>query len=88
MKNLTILKDRIIARLVTPEVSDGGIVLPPCAGNTAPNRLADILHVGPDVKDVKPFDRVAMDFSGEWVMLDDELLISAREENVLAVIER
>jgi co-chaperonin GroES (HSP10) len=87
MKNLTLLKDRIIARLITKEFSDGGIVLPQCAGNTDPNRLADVLYVGSEVKDVKPFDRVVLDFRGGWVQLDDELLISAREENVLAVLE-
>jgi len=84
---LQLLGDRIIARLITKEFSDGGIVLPQCAGNTDPNRLADVLYVGKDVQDVKPFDRVVMDFRGDWVQLDDELLISAREENVLAVLE-
>jgi len=85
--NLQLLKNRIIARLITPELSDGGIVLPQCAGNTATNRLADVLYVGSDVKDVKPFDRCVLDFGGSWVKLDDELLISANEGNVLAVLE-
>jgi hypothetical protein len=39
------------------------------------------------VKDVKPFDRCILDFGGGWVKLDDELLISASERNVLAVLE-
>ncbi len=85
--NLQLLKNRIIARLITPELSDGGIVLPQCAGNTATNRLADVLYVGSDVKDVKPFDRVCLDFRGGWVEMNGERLISAHEENVLAVLE-
>ncbi len=88
MKSLTILKDRIIARLVTAEVSAGGIHLPESAQQTAPSREADVLYVGPDVKDVKPHDRVFLDFGGGWVKLEDELLISCREENVIAVKDK
>ncbi len=87
MKNLQLLKDRIIARLITPDKSDGGIVLPQCAGNTAEHRMAEILHVGADVKDLIPQQKVVMDFRGGWVQLDGELLILAKEENVLAVLE-
>lgn len=85
--NIQLLGTRIIARLITPDLSDGGIALPECAGNTLTHRLADVLYVGPDVRDVKPFDRVSMDFRGSWVELDGERLISAHEENVLAVLE-
>ena len=87
MKNLQLLNDRIIARLITPDRSDGGIVLPACAGNTAEHRLADVLHVGQKVQDVKPLERVVLDFRGDWVKLDDELLIMTQEKNVLAVLE-
>jgi len=47
MKSLQLLGDRIIARLITPDRSSGGIVLPECAGNTDNTRLAEVLHVGP-----------------------------------------
>ena len=87
MKNLNLLGDRIIARLITPEMSSGGIILPACAGNTADHRLADVLHVGQKVHDVKPFQRVMLDFRGDWVKLEDELLIMTQEKNVLAVLE-
>jgi hypothetical protein len=36
---------------------------------------------------VKPFQRVIMDFGGGWVKLDEELLISASERNVLAILD-
>lgn len=87
MTNLKLLGTRVIARLITPDKSDGGILLPACAGNTLNTRLADVLYVGSECKDVKPFQRVIMDFNGGWVQLDDELLISADEKNVLAVLE-
>lgn len=87
MKNLQLLNTRIVARLITPDRSDGGIVLPQCAGNTAEHRLADVLHVGTKVQDVKPLQRVVLNFSGGWVKLDDELLIMTEEKNVLAVME-
>jgi len=87
MTNLKLLSTRVIARLITPDKSDGGIVLPACAGNTLNTRLADVLYVGSECKDVKPFDRCILNFSGDWVQLDDELLISTQEKNVLAILE-
>ena len=87
MTNLHLLSNRIIARLITPDTSDGGIVLPQCAGNTLTHRLADVIHVGSEVKDVKPFQRVALDFRGNWVDLEGERLILCNEDNVLAVLE-
>jgi len=95
-RQLQLLSDRIIARLITPLQSVGGIVLPESAGNTDNTRLADVLYVGPGrtlpngtlvETVVKPFQRVIMDFGGGWVKLDEELLISASERNVLAVLE-
>ncbi len=51
---LKLLGDRIIARLITPDMSAGGILLPESAGNTAEHRLAEVLPlvdwVGIDVK--------------------------------------
>jgi co-chaperonin GroES (HSP10) len=95
-QQLQLLGDRIIARLITKQFTDGGIVLPESAGNTDNTRLADVLYVGPGrtltngtlvETVVKPFQRVIMDFGGGWVKLDDELLISASERNVLAILD-
>jgi co-chaperonin GroES (HSP10) len=96
MKNIQLLGDRLFARLIEKDTSDGGVVLPQCAGSSATQRMAKVLNVGPGLKakdgsyispEVEASQRVILDFNGGWVSIGGELLISTTARNVLAVLE-
>lgn len=88
MKNLQLLKDYVLVRVHEKDTTEGGIFLPEIARDRHDYRTGTVTHVGTDVKEFQAGDDVVLDFGGNWIRLEGELLAVVKEENVLAVMEK
>jgi chaperonin GroES len=81
------LADRIIMQqLKAEETTKSGIVLPGSAQEKP--KMADVLSVGKDVKEIKAGDQVIYKSYGpDEVKLDGVEYMIAKEEDVLAVVK-
>ena len=84
---IQLLGDRVLVRLIHAEQSAGGIMLPERAKLDDKYREGIVLHAGDKCHDITEGMRVAMDFRGDWLQLDGELLALVKEANILAVLE-
>lgn len=84
--NLQPLADRIIMQqLAAEETTKSGIVLPGSAQEKP--KMADVLAVGKDVKEVKAGDQVIYKSYGpDEVKIDGVDYLIAKEEDVLALL--
>lgn len=88
MKNITLLKDNVLIRLIHEEASAGGIILSNAHHMTKPHRVGTVLAVGPKADLVKPDDRVILDFGGHYTKWNgDDEVVAVRQQNILGVIE-
>jgi len=88
MKNLQLLKDNVLVSIHEKHTTEGGIFLPEIARDRHDYRTGTVFAVGVDVKEFVKGDDVMLDFGGNWIRLEGELLAVVREENILAVLEK
>ena len=82
------LGDRVLVRRVPADtMSEGGIFIPDNAKEKP--IFADVVGVGPDVRDVRPGDRVIFaKYTGSEVTVEDaEDHLLMHEDDVIAVVE-
>ncbi|MBQ6130598.1 co-chaperone GroES [Candidatus Saccharibacteria bacterium] len=80
------LKNRIVAQLDKPkEKTESGLLLP--SDSKEKPAYAVVLSVGPDVKDIKPKDKIIYkEYSGTNVKLDSEEYIILEDKDILATL--
>ncbi len=81
------LSDRVVAKREQVQAkTSSGIYLPEQAQEKP--KVAEVVAVGPDVKSVKPGDRILYeDFSSTEVKVGDDEFIIVKEEKIIATVK-
>lgn len=92
--NIQLIGDKILARIIDQDKTDGGLHLPQIA-QRHDNRLAIVAAVGQGRRTKEGFvnpgitagQKVVLDFGGTWQRIDGELFAVVKTDNLLAVLE-
>ena len=70
--------------------SHGGLIMPDGSKDLVQSPTATILAVGPECKQVKPWDEIVMasGAQGAWITHDGQQLMVLREDSIMGIVEK